>query len=265
MTTLNDMLLAVSRFSLVMHSGAATGGGTTTLVDNLRKQISDQFNAGIIFFLTGTNAGKYTMVADYDGATGTFTFSTTGLVVSGVLYEACALSSGANMYDIVRAINQALFELGDIPTIIDYVDDATLISATDTEEYALPTGVRNVRQMWVAGATSAPYKWRKFTHFTENNGYLYIPYQYTGYLGDGYPLRLKYYAPHSVLDTYEDVVNPNVNKQWLTYAASVNLLRSLGTRIKSWGEVKVPFEEAQQKVISVRPLVGDHNIMVRVA
>lgn len=259
------MLLAVSRFSLITHSGAATGGSTITLVDNLRKQISDQFNAGIIFFLTGTNAGKYTMVTDYDGTTGTFTFSTMAAVVSGVLYEACALSSGANMYDIITAINQALFELGDIPTLIDYDDDNTLISDTDAEEYTLPTGVQNVRKMWVAGATSSPYKWKNFTHFSENDGMLHIPYQYTGYLGDGYPLRLKYYAAHDTLDTYEDEVNPNVNKQWLTYAASVNLLRSLGTRVRSWGEVKVPFEEAQQKVIAIRPLVGDDNIMVKVA
>lgn len=260
--TLNNALLAVSRYMLPKHSGAATGGSQTTLVDATRKQANDQFNNGVIFFITGSFAGQYATVTDYASSTGTFTFASIGApgIVAGVQYEAFALMSGLNLYDIIGAINQALDTVGDVLQ----EDDSSLTSVDGQETYTLPTGVYNLTKLEFSLDTSAPYMWRPHHHWDELNGELRIPNQYA-YRGDGYLMRLTYKAPHDTLADYDDEVSHQVNTEWLKFAASINLMQSLANRGANWKDMKTLFEKAEERVTSMRPLKRGVSVMVKTA
>lgn len=250
--TLNDALLSVVRYCLPKHAGAATGGSITTLVDSVRKLANDQVNDGVIFFLSGTFAGQYRQISNYASNTGTFTFSTVGGagIVSGVLYEAFQLMSGANPYDIISAINQALADLGEV-----LQEDDTLTTVDQQESYDLPAGVYNIKGVEIGASTSEPYQWRPFTHYKEMNGALRIPFQFSP-LGDGYPIRLTYRTPHDVLDSYGDEISYQVNHEWLTYQSAINLIQNLANRGGNWADYKVVFEKAEDRVVHIRPLHG---------
>jgi len=250
--TLNDALVALARYVLPIQEGAATSGAVTYLADNVRVAADEQFNNGVIFFLTGTFAGTYAVVTDYDVATGKFTFaSVSGAgIATGTLYMACALISGANLYHMIGAINQALASIGDV------LDEDTTLTTVDTQEsYDLPTGVFNVQKLEIARSTDEPYNWDNHSHFKEINDDLRIPYQYAC-LGTGYPMRLTYLAPHSTLDGATDPISNNVNKEWLKLQSAINLIQSLANRGVNWSKFKVIFEQAQERVIHIRPKQG---------
>lgn len=249
--TLNDALLAVSRYCLAKHSGVCTTASSTTyLIDATRKAANDQFNNGIIFFLTGNNAGRFATITDYASTTGTFTFPTMLAVSIGDQYEAYRMNSGTNLYDAIGAINQALDTVGDV-----LQENSALTTVDGQESYDLPTGVYNVKKVEIARNTTTPYRWMPSTHWHEINDDLRIPNQFA-YFGTGYTIRLTYKAKHATLDSYDDAINQQVNTEWLKYRAAINLMRSLANRGDDWGEMKTQYEEAQDMVSRLRPLKG---------
>jgi len=251
--TLNDALLALSRYCLAKHGGISTALGTnSTLVDATRKGANDQFNNGIIFFLSGAYAGQFATVTDYASTTGTFTFSPSmaASIQPSVQYEAYQMVSGLNMYDAIGAINQALDTVGDV-----LQENTALVTVDGQESYDLPSGVYNVQTVEIARETSTPYRWMPSTHWHEINDDLRFPNQFA-YFGDDYTIRLTYLAPHDTLADYDDVVNQQINTQWLKYKAAVNLLRSQANRGVAWGEMKTQYEEAQDRLTTLRPKKG---------
>jgi len=257
--TLNDALLALASYALPIHDGIATGGSTTQLIDTVRIQANDTFNNGVIFFRTGTYANTYAVVTDYASATGIFTFAAlTGAgIVAGVQYSVFSLMSGLNLYDMIHALNQALQDCGDV-----LQEDETLVTIADQEDYTLPTGVSHVREIHTTSETAAPYYWRPSTHWEEINGKLRFPYQYAPASGAGYKIRIGYKAKHAALSVSTSEVSSQINTEWLKYTAAINLIRSLANRGGNWSDYKTIFEEAQQKVITMRPTYGI-DVMVK--
>jgi len=256
--TLNDALLTLASYALPIHDGIATGGSTTQLIDTVRIQANDTFNNGVIFFRTGTYANTYAVVTDYASATGIFTFAAlTGAgIVAGVQYAVFSLMSGLNLYDMIHALNQALQDCGDV-----LQEDETLTTVDEQEEYDLPTGVYHVRKVQIAQDTAAPWNWRLCSHWDELGAHLRIPYQYS-WIDTGYKIRLTYKAKHAALSVSTSEVSSQINTEWLKFTAAINLIRSLANRGSNWSDYKTIYEEAQQKVITMRPTYGI-DVMVK--
>jgi len=250
--TLNDAMLAVVRYLLPKHSGVATGGSVSTLVDGTFVQANDQFNDGVLFFRSGTFANQFVNITDYLSPGGTFYFSSVGApgIVAGVRYEAFATHSGMNVYDIISAINQALDTVGDV-----LQEDETLTTVDGQESYDLPAGVYNLHMVQIAQDTSTPYKWTPCLHWKELNDDLRIPNQYA-YFGTSYPIRLTYLAKHDTLDTYDDAISQQINTEWLKYAASINLMQSMANRGANWRDMQTLYEKAEERVTRMRPKKG---------
>lgn len=61
--------------NLLMATGVATGGSSTTLADSTRKEANDYFNGWTLHITSGTGIGQTATITDYTAATGTFTFT----------------------------------------------------------------------------------------------------------------------------------------------------------------------------------------------
>lgn len=250
--TLNDALLALARYVLPKHAGVATSGTTNTLTDATFVQANDQFNSGVIFFRSGSFANQYAVITNYASPGGGFSFVDIGApgISAGNQYEAVALHSGMNLYDMISAINQALAVCGDVMQ-----ENTALTTVNGQESYDLPSGVYNVKKVEIARNTTTPYRWMQSTHWHEINDDIRFESQFA-YFGDSYVIRLTYLAPHDTLTDYDDVINQQVNPEWLKYTACINLMRSMANRGKNWSDMKAQYEEAQEKVVTMRPLRG---------
>ena len=150
MQTLSDTTRQVARLVLpdMMASGAATAGATTSLTDTAYLTQPDQwFDKGTLWILSGTHAGKILLVTGH--RSNALTFASLG---------ATAIAAG-NRYAVARAfypferIKQAVMQALD-DTYID-AEDATLTGDGTTLEFTLPTGVYNVKEVWIENPASA--------------------------------------------------------------------------------------------------------------
>jgi hypothetical protein len=89
----------------------ATGGSTTTLVDSklAGKYADDYFNGLLIRTLAGTGSNQNLVITDYDGTTGTFTFSSATAPDSTTTYRVCkgVVDSAGNDYIIDSILTEA--------------------------------------------------------------------------------------------------------------------------------------------------------------
>jgi hypothetical protein len=268
MTTLSDILLSVAEYVLPIQRGVVTTGDTVTpfvtITDATFKQSPGQFTNGVLFFLTGTHAGKFVVITDYNSTTGVFTFADVGAsIVAGVQYAAFALKAGANLYDLIASVNQSLREQAGH---IRY-KDATLLTITDEDEYTIPSGVSNIIKVEIARDTAAPYNYEPFTHWDEEDGLLKIPYQHM--LSDAYSadhkVQITYMKKHATLDTYEDAIDPQINTNWLKFQSAINLIHTMANRGIGFEEFRVILDEAQQKVVTMRPTSGPPIVRLKAA
>lgn len=94
MTTLFTATLELSKILQNTVESVATGGSTTTLEDSARGEYADYFDGGTIWFISGNNASKSAVIADW--ITTKFTFATqAGACAAGNKYAASPARSGA--------------------------------------------------------------------------------------------------------------------------------------------------------------------------
>jgi hypothetical protein len=86
--------LNVTPAEAVVHSGTATGGTTTTLVDTTEDWEDDQWNGYTVWVRSGTAAGVTKEITATDGTAESITFSATTAPVSGDTYE---IGSGSKL------------------------------------------------------------------------------------------------------------------------------------------------------------------------
>jgi hypothetical protein len=229
MTTLFDILLHTARALEPLQEGvtSAASGGNTTLVDSqlvVRGFTDDDFfNGGTLLYqpATAVNRGSR-LVADYTGTTGTIT-------VAAALADTPA--QGARYGVLTRRyprellsgkVNEALVELGDVPTV-----DISLTTLSNQLEYSLPVvGKRDLRQVWLARSTTAPWNWerqlRVRVEWTANAvGVLLWPEQPRV----GYKIKLVYMLPHAAVAADSDPISDYVSPDWLGLAAAEKLAR----------------------------------------
>lgn len=124
-TAANAALTALSLDKLILASGTADSGSTTTMVDAARTEADDNYWKGrIILFTSGNIAGQCAIIMDFVAATDTFTFippttqavSTQTYVILPSIsvwddYLAVHLNSGSTGAALNAGIDSALAEL----------------------------------------------------------------------------------------------------------------------------------------------------------
>lgn len=227
MTTLIGAMLETARLMGVVTEGTATGGSTTTLVDTGLDHPAGYFEGGTLWALSGNNSGLCQKVTSF--MEGTLTFGTT---------LSTPIASGDN-YAVATPefpkykLKQAVLHVLRFSPILK-TDDTTVVTA-DTEEYALPTGVSNIKRIEAAAESSAPYNFVPLYSWRERNGkVIFNPAP----SNTGNILRIWYEGAHGEIAESGTILD-SVDINWLKWSAAAFLYRDSITRIKKDDPVRV--------------------------
>ncbi len=225
----------------------ATDGSTTTLIDTVaRFEGDDFFDNGTLFIRSGNNANKALVISAWDGANKTFTFATASACAANDIYAAIPKDFPKGL--LVESINQALFEIGDLPKT-----NITLPTVSASEEYTLPTGVKNVKRVEIAHSLVTPFNYVPHYNWDEREGKLVFDTDFEPGTTD-YKIRLSYNAPHAEVNADGDTIDDLINKELLRWSSAAFALR--WRMIRNPEEVEGRLNEAlvnEAKYISKKP------------
>ena len=218
MTTLFDASLALAKILGNVQSSTTTAAGSaTTVVDSTRTEIADYWNKGTIWITSGTDNGKSRKITDWALSGTTFTVPTlTDAPGSGASYS--VIHGDWPQDKLWEFINRALTEIGDIPNY-----DTTLTTVANQEEYTLPSGVLDVRNVEVAASTAAPYSYQPYHGVWSVTTAGKLKFR-TGREPDttGYTIRLTYVDEHAALTADSGVVSSYVHINRLIWSAAIH-------------------------------------------
>lgn len=212
MTTLFDMTRRLAFKMMPFWSSEATGGGVTSLVDSLAAFAADQVG-GVLWVYTGDLANKSLIITSVTGTTQlNFATQTPNDIVAGNLYA--VTNSDYKRAHLRSAVNEAIRKYGKRRD-----EDITLVTVADQEEYTLPTGVSDVKEVWLATATAAPYGWVHLNGYWEEiDGELVFPAGFAPAVA-GYKLKVVFPAAHEDLDADADTLPLDVNEELIFWDA----------------------------------------------
>ena len=217
MLTLADITFAIAR--IVNPENIATGSataGTTTSITDTANLTQDQayFDRGTLWILSGTHAGKVLSITSHNG--NKVSFAALGSAPSaGDRFAVCRAA-----YPWQQLKSAVSIALSDERAYIE-AEDATLDGDGDTLEFTLPSGVFNLKEVWIENPDDKSQNY-KSAHWKEKNGKLRFDYGYPP--EDGWVIRVIYRDQHAELTTYSDEINIGINTEWLKYAAAKALL-----------------------------------------
>lgn len=218
--TLADLMLKTAENLKGLRYSSATCGNATTLTDTSMNEPDDYFNGGTIFFLSGALIGKTAVITDWDLTSHIFTFATqSDAVVSGISYA--VFDANYSRETLIKVINQALTTHGPYPKI---TTDVTFVTVADQEYYTLPTGVNNVKKVFIAKNLTAPYEFQENTGWFEENGNLWFDMDTPS--ESGYVIRLFHEAPHATVDGDADAISDAIHPDLLSWSATTKALIS---------------------------------------
>lgn len=217
--TLADILLKLAQnLKGLRYSTATADGSSTTLVDSYMDEPDDYFNKGTIFFLSGVLAGKTAVITDWDETFHTFTFQDTGEApLTDVAYA--VFDANYRRDAMIQAINQALSELAPFPTI---TEDVTFLTVAKQEAYELPTGVTDVRQVYIATSTTAPYNYMENVGWHVNGSTLYFDMNTPS--TSGFIIKLLHEEAHDYVSDDDDPIMDCIHPDLLAWTAAVHAL-----------------------------------------
>ena len=105
--------------------------------------------------------------------------------------------------------------------------DASFVTVANQEDYTLPSGIYNIREVEIAMQTNPPYYYQKHYHWIEIDGVIRFK---TGYAPTttGDLIRLTYIVPPAELDDDADTISDYVHPDRLKWTAAVDaLLRNI--------------------------------------
>lgn len=225
MTTLNEATLALARVLGDVFSGVAdTGGSTTTLIDERLTDKAGSLQNGTLWFLSGDLDGVCARVEKHSA--GKLTFPAQGIVPDGLRYAVAKPQFPKHLLE--QAMGLALGELPE-----HTLEDITLVTVANQEEYTLPTGVANLVSVEIATAAADPYSWVESLHWRETAGgkLRFISGWQPGLAGN--KMRLSYNdkhprLPHDDLDTDKQLRDADDGdldadehaEDWIDYSAA---------------------------------------------
>lgn len=211
MATLKDIVSDVYGRMGLLHSGTATGGSTTTVVDSALGGKQDDWKNAVVmvdYDAGGAGAapeGEYKLCSAYAALTGTLTTAAfSSGVAAGDLYSVA--SPSVPLAKLVSLINRRLASFGDIPAV-----DTSLSFSTGASVYTLPAAARGgrLKQVWAAGSSDsddpALYQREDWTPYGTSQ------IIFTGPIDSGQTLHLFYIGAHSRLGAYGDTLSPFVH------------------------------------------------------
>lgn len=252
--TLGNMILRTAECLKGLRYSVSTGDGTTTtLVDTTMDEPDEFFNGGTIFFLSGTLVGLSARISDWDLTTHTFTFKEQSGAPGGDC-EYAAMGAVYPRESLIAAINGALSELGDYPMIYE---NASFITVANQEEYTLPSGVFNIKKVFVGTSTTSPYDYVENYGWVENDGVLLFDMDTPA--NSGYRIKLYYEKPHDRVmvdsDPIMDTIHPDLLAWTAAYRAALN---RAGYAENSEPYTKEILSYAQQKSLQMRKHIIKH-------
>lgn len=216
--TFYELIRSVAKQLMEARSSAATGGSTTTLVDALLDAPNDYYNGGLLFVDHATPV--INKITDWASATFTFTFATSTAVTATTKYT--VVNERFPLDVIKNAINQCLVE--DVGAIM--MVDESIVAEDDTERYALPDGVYDVRRVEIGTEDET---WNVNYCWQEELGEL-------RFLNDkpseGETIRVHYVATHEELIDLDDVLDDRLNVDMIVHAACVHALQWRITKVR---------------------------------
>lgn len=240
MTTLASATLDLARLIGDVVDSTATQDGSTassigTLIDGSFPKrdytgavpSDDFYNYGTIWFISGTSTGGSNLndgcsriITDFESSTATFTFGACDSETQiGNTYA--VTESIWPRYKLRAFVNLALQSIRAVPAL-----DTSVTTVANTETYALPTGVYNVRHIQIAESLSTPYYFNDYYHgyWEEKNSLIYFK---PGYWPQttGYTMRLWYQATHTNLTTDTASISSYIDPMWLAWESVVHAYR----------------------------------------
>jgi len=102
-------------------------------------------------------------------------------------------------------------------------EDETLTTTASTLSYTLPTGVYNVRQVWIGLSTTSPYDYWQHHNCHVRDGKLRFD---DGKEPDaGYKIKLVYNTTPALLTTDAGVIADSYPREWLAWEAATHAYR----------------------------------------
>lgn len=234
MTTLYDLVLSVAREVGDVMDGVATAGAVTYIKDikNL-VQPAQYWKGGTLFIKSGTHAGEIYYVTNYDSNTLTFA-TVTGALAVGTRYA--VIRGVYPLNQIIASVMQAL----------DYThvnaEDTTLTGDGSTLEFTLPTGVTNIKRVQFGRNTEILLS----SHWRETGTKLRFDFGYAPVDGD--TIRIVYRTLHDDLSAADDVINSEIDREWLKFKTAEQLL---WWGVSVYGNIpEYRIEEKMNKVIT---------------
>lgn len=229
-TTLADLTYRVASELGIVREGVATGGSTTTIVDNVGRSEAIHYwkdgTAWILYDAAGAGAlpqGQYSVISDYTASNYTVTLRTTLTAIAASDRYALA-PKRFGLHDLIQAVNRTVLGIY-IPT----EDITTITTATNKSEYSLPLAADlDLRQVWMQTNTgdSDHNLWRELTAW-------YVQHAATGTADklvfpvqpdEPYAIKLIYMSPHPQMVNYDDALNEMVYPKRVVYRSALNAL-----------------------------------------
>jgi hypothetical protein len=215
MTTLADITLRVAITVADVLRSASTAGAGTTLTDSVMlKQPAGFWEGGTLWLRSGTHSGKVVRVSA--SAPDALTFPDLGSTPHPCRY---AVADRRFPFDeLTKAVNAALADEG--AKVLN--SNATLTGDGQTLEFTLPAGVSNVRHVEFKDTSATPPQVTPSHHWRERGTKLIFDTGCPPINGD--TILLWYRAAHVELTTYSDVIDPEINEDWLKWQAAMEAL-----------------------------------------
>lgn len=241
--TLFDLLLGAYKDLGQVTVSVATGGSTTTIVDDqvtrtVEGVSKNDYRGGAVFVIrdsAGAGAapeGQFSRCTAFAASTGTFTIdSLTSGVDAGDTYGYC--SGYYPLKTTIELTTGALQELGDV----ECVDTTTLDTDGSDTEYSAPVAMkRKIFRVDIQTITtnSDDNQWLQV------HGWEYVPAAggsagkiiFSSYPWDSRDIRVWYMGPHPALTTYSSVINERIDPQLAITSLVVKALEWQNSRMQ---------------------------------
>lgn len=226
--TLFDLTYQLARLLGSVAEGMATGGSTNTIIDIVERTEADDFwnggTAWITYDAGGAGAApqnEYSYISDFVQSTGVVTLRTTltAAVAANDRYALGGLRFPLQL--LIQKINEAL------GGVIEVTDISTITTVADQTEYSLPSGVVQLKQVWIQTNDDTDdnnwqqlYDWDVQKSATGTADKLV----FSRGLPAGWLVKLVYLGYHNALRAATDKLDDSIHVNKVIYNAAVGCL-----------------------------------------